>query len=261
MCSGNFACSDEAIERQGSPTTPGVFTVPAAKKAIVSDRNQFLQRVREQAARGRAYRVAVNPAATAEAAYVGAGIDPVASLLHEWIAVGGQGARVNGRTEFRSFIADFIARNKIRSSVRWSHPLLERWDIDALLQEQGVTVCAWSALAGEPVQLSRELMFAADLGITSVDWAVAETGSLALCAVPAQGRLASLLPPIYLAVVEPAQIVPDLFDLFRILENQKHELPSNLALVTGPSKTGDIELKLTTGVHGPGNVTLLVVEG
>src|SRR5207249_2523590 len=98
--------------------------------------------------------------------------------------------------------------------------------------------------------------FAADLGITSVDWAVAETGTLALCSSSAQGRVVSLLPPRYLAIVEPAQIVPDLFDLFAALEPRKTELPSNLTLVTGPSKTGDIELKLTTGVHGPGEVHL-----
>ncbi|RPI75374.1 MAG: lactate utilization protein C, partial [Planctomycetaceae bacterium] len=70
----------------------------------------------------------------------------------------------------------------------------------------------------------------------------------------------SLLPPRYLAIVEPSQIVPDLFDLFERLEQIKTDLPSNIVLVTGPSKTGDIELKLTTGVHGPGNVHLLVVE-
>ena len=50
------------------------------------------------------------------------------------------------------------------------------------------------------------------------------------------------------------------FDLFAGLEAHKHNLPSNLALVTGPSKTGDIELKLTTGVHGPGDVHVLVIE-
>ena len=70
----------------------------------------------------------------------------------------------------------------------------------------------------------------------------------------------SLLPATYLAIIEPSQIVPDLFDLFERIEERKHDLPSNIALVTGPSKTGDIELKLTTGVHGPGNVNVVIVE-
>ena len=87
-----------------------------------------------------------------------------------------------------------------------------------------------------------------------------QTGSLGLCSSRAQGRACSLLPPVYVAIVEPSQIVPDLFDVFAALESRKGDLPSNLVFVTGPSKTGDIELKLTTGVHGPGHVFLVVVE-
>ena len=90
--------------------------------------------------------------------------------------------------------------------------------------------------------------------------AVAETGSLLVGSSPAQGRVVSLLPPRFLAIVEPSQIVPDLFDAFARLEVIRGQLPSNLAFITGPSKTGDIELKLVTGVHGPGDVTLVVVE-
>jgi L-lactate dehydrogenase complex protein LldG len=105
--------------------------------------------------------------------------------------------------------------------------------------------------------------FSAGLGITSVDWAVAETGSLAVCARPGgRGRSVSLLPPVHIALLTPDQIVPDLFDLYQKLEQerQRSDLPSNVTLITGPSKTGDIQLKLTTGVHGPGEVHALVVE-
>jgi L-lactate dehydrogenase complex protein LldG len=247
------------VRIDGQYHLPASYVIPSASKPV-SDRKQFLQRIREQAARGRAYRVALNPAAGADAAYVGGGNDPVGSLLREWTAVGGKGFRANGIAEARRFIGEFAARNHVRSAVRWSHPLLDRIGVDAALNERGVGVRCWSELESESLPQSREALFAADLGITSVNWAVAETGTLALCAVSGRGRLASLLPPVYLAIVEPAQIIPDLFDLFHALEHEKHDLPSNLALVTGPSKTGDIELKLTTGVHGPGNVTLLIVE-
>jgi L-lactate utilization protein LutC len=124
----------------------------------------------------------------------------------------------------------------------------------------GAQVKNWAELASEPPDRRWPDAFAADLGITSVDFAIAETGSLALFSQASQGRVVSLLPPRALAIVEPGQILPDLFDLFTQLESRKAELPSNMVLVTGPSKTGDIELKLTTGVHGPGEVYLLVVE-
>lgn len=226
----------------------------------MADRNAFLARIREETARGRAHRVAVNPEATATTAYVGGGDDPAATLLAEWIAVGGKGQRVTGMAAAREFLRDFVLQRQVKSALRWRHPLLERLDIDAVLAAQKIDVFSWDELERQPVEQRWQAAFAAELGITSVDWAVAETGTLALCSRSGQGRVVSLLPPIYLAIVEPAQIVPDLFDLFAALEPQKHDLPSNIALVTGPSKTGDIELKLTTGVHGPGSVNLLIVS-
>lgn len=226
----------------------------------MADRQTFLDHVREAAARGRAHRVALNPEATHEHSYVGGGPDPVASLLAEWKAVGGSGDRVSGDAAARDFLSRFVLEHQCRSVVRWAHPLLERINVDAACTTASATVLDWDHLAKLPANERWPQAFAAGLGITSVDWAVAETGSLALFARPAQGRVVSLLPPRYLAIVEPSQIVPDLFDLFERLQPLKHDLPSNMVLVTGPSKTGDIELKLTTGVHGPGNVHLLVVE-
>ncbi len=224
------------------------------------DRDTFLARIREAAARGRAHRVAINPEATHKASYVGGGDDKVGMFLSEWIAVGGKGERVRGVEAARQFIASFLAASSPNSVLRWRHPLLERLELDRLLAESRIEIQGWEALETMAAEERWPSAFAAGLGITSVDWAVAETGTLALCSRPGQGRVVSLLPPTYLAVIEPGQIVPDLFDLFERLEREKHDLPSNVSLVTGPSKTGDIELKLTTGVHGPGNVHVLVVE-
>jgi L-lactate dehydrogenase complex protein LldG len=73
----------------------------------------------------------------------------------------------------------------------------------------------------------------------------------------------------HIAVVERQQIVPDLIDAFTLLTSKQHAhdqgkmttgLPSNVTFVTGPSKTGDIELQLTTGVHGPGKWRVIVIQ-
>ena len=226
----------------------------------MTDRSEFLAKVREATARGRAHRVALNPQATHAAAYVGGGDDRIATFLNEWIAVGGQGRRVTGVNEARQFLDDFFNQIRPASALFWSHPLIERLEIGRLQSERQIAIHRWDELEREPADARWPAAFSADLGITSVDWAVAETGTLALCSHPGQGRVVSLLPPAYLALIEPSQIVPDLFDLFERLEEHKANLPSNVTLVTGPSKTGDIELKLTTGVHGPGNVHVLVVE-
>lgn len=226
----------------------------------MADREVFLSRIREATARGRAHRVAVNPQASAEAAYVGGGTDPVETLLAEWQAVGGKGERLSNRTELASYLAGYLSPRKVRTAIRWSHPVLEKLRIDELLAELQVVVTPWDELACLSDEERWAPAFAADLGIASVTWAIAETGSLLMGSSPSQGRVVSLLPPMFLAILEPSQIVPDLFDAFARLESSKTQLPSNLAFITGPSKTGDIELKLVTGVHGPGDVTLLVLE-
>jgi L-lactate dehydrogenase complex protein LldG len=115
----------------------------------------------------------------------------------------------------------------------------------------------------------RESFFAADLGITGVDYLVAETGSIALLSGPDRPRSLSLLPPAHVAVAHRGQLLPDLFDLFEALPGLTPPgsptppglpLPACLSLITGPSKTGDIELKLVTGVHGPGMVDVVLVS-
>ena len=101
----------------------------------------------------------------------------------------------------------------------------------------------------------------ADLGVTGAAYGIAATGSLALSAARAGGRTAGLLPPVHLAFVRRRNLVPNASALFRALpERFSDGLPSQLVLATGPSRTGDIELILTTGVHGPGTVVIGILD-
>ena len=101
-------------------------------------------------------------------------------------------------------------------------------------------------------------MFQAEIGISGVDLAIADTGSLLVQARPGQERVTSLLPRTHVALVHETQIVPDMNSAFAWLAEQP--LSDNVTLITGPSKTGDIELQLTTGVHGPGHWHVLLVD-
>src|SRR5262249_2668163 len=165
-----------------------------------------------------------------------------------------------GTTEVYGFLSELIARHQAKTVLCWRHPVLERLGVENWLRSQNLTVHMWDHLEGEAPVQRWDRAFAADLGITSVYWAVAETGSLSVWSSSGgRGRAVSLLPPVHVAIFEPAQIVPDLFDLFTELEKIKQDFPSNVTLITGPSKTGDIQLKLTTGVHGPGEVHAVIV--
>ncbi len=103
-----------------------------------------------------------------------------------------------------------------------------------------------------------DALFAADIGITSVEAAVAETGSLVSVSGQEGWRSTSLLPVVHIAIVRAAQIVPDLYDLFE--SRLPKRIPTAITLISGPSKTADIEGILITGVHGPREVYVIVVD-
>lgn len=88
----------------------------------------------------------------------------------------------------------------------------------------------------------------ADLGITGARAGVALTGSIVVDAGRAGGRTVSLLPPVHLALLAAENIVETPGEHWRTLANP---MPSNLVQITGPSRSADIELVITLGVHGP----------
>jgi L-lactate utilization protein LutC len=224
-------------------------------------RETFLARVRQAAAAGRAHRVHLRDDLPERVGYCGAGADPVARLIDEVNAVGGQAHPAADLNEAREVLAGLLAQYAPQSALCWRHALLDRLGLSEVLSRRNIARLDHDSLAPLDQGEQRRQMFAAEIGISSVSLAVAETGTLVMQSGPGRERLASLLPPVHVAIVEAAQIVPDLFDAFALLDAEGLEnLPSNLVLITGPSKTGDIELTLTTGVHGPGKWHVIVVR-
>ncbi len=97
------------------------------------------------------------------------------------------------------------------------------------------------------------------VGVTTVRAAVALTGSIVIDSSVGGARVVSLLPDLHLAVVRRDQIVPTPGDVLRPLGRPDHPLPSNLFFVSGPSRSADIELQLTVGVHGPKEMMIALV--
>ena len=105
----------------------------------------------------------------------------------------------------------------------------------------------------------RALCATADIGITSADYVLADTGTLVLLSSPREARLISLLPPAHLAVVPRERILTGLDELLAVLPNPAVET-SSMVLITGPSRTADIEQILVRGVHGPGQITVVIAD-
>ncbi len=110
----------------------------------------------------------------------------------------------------------------------------------------------------------RELLAGADLGLTGADLAIAETGSLVLASGVGKGQGASLLPPSHVALFGRDQLVAGLEEAGVVLEAWHTAPPAgagaSVVIITGPSRTADIELTLTRGVHGPGEVHAVFVD-
>ncbi len=221
------------------------------------NRAAFLSRVREAAQRGRAHRVHLHEVPDGTG-YVGAAGDLCEALAAEVEAVGGSAHVVNDREGARAALNDLLRQYNARSAYCWQHPVLDRLALAELLREENVETHRHDTLTAMTPAARKARILAADIGISSVDVAIAETGTLVVCSRPGQERLATLLPPVHVAIVDAHQIVPDLFDAFERLDPLS--LASNIALITGPSKTGDIELQLTTGVHGPGKWHVIVIR-
>lgn len=164
-----------------------------------------------------------------------------------------------------------------KSVVRWDHPLLNRLNLESLPELDGVTIHTThttEARKGEqaaenlsPMQQAavKEKVEASFIGITSADYLVAATATLAMRSRPGHARSVSLVPAIHIVVIEEEKLLANLEELYTLLKWDPKEralgLTNCLSLVSGPSKTGDIELIMVHGAHGPRELHLFVVAG
>ncbi len=111
----------------------------------------------------------------------------------------------------------------------------------------------------ETVESFKERIFAVDAAVTTAAGAVADTGALILRPTRAEPRLMSLVPPVHIAVLAAEAIHPSLSEAMQD-GRWSADMPTNLLLISGPSKTADIELTLAFGVHGPKELIVFILD-
>jgi L-lactate utilization protein LutC len=227
----------------------------------MSSRQAFLERVRQSVQEGnRAGAAALLPERVG-IGYQGAA-DPLERFCTELTAAGGLPFVAPDAAAAWQRIHEILGARQVRKVVHGHGGLIDQLEVPARLRAEGIEA---ASTADIPPAAFRDTMFAADLGISNVEHMIAETGSIVIATRPDEPRGLSLLPPVHIALAHPRQILPDLFDLFDLFSPVADSAgpvlpPACLSIITGPSKTGDIELKLVTGVHGPGEVHVILVQ-
>jgi L-lactate utilization protein LutC len=217
-----------------------------------NSRDEFLQAVRRAVAEGNRPGSGALPE-RGPIGYQGGGRDPVTRFVEALTRAGGKVYVVRDENGILGKLSELVRGTGARRILLGRSPLLDRLPLQEHLTALGLEVTRVDTLSPTT---SRDSCFAAEVGISGVHALVAETGSLVIEARPDEPRSLSLLPLVHLAVAERRQLVPDLFDLFE----RADPMPSCLTLITGPSKTGDIELRLVTGVHGPGELHVILLD-
>ena len=217
-------------------------------------RSEFLQRVKDATAKSIPPHHEPVEKLNGEVGRAVSADDDIVSIYAERTETAGMNlVRATGTTEARQALAQILKDEGVETLHAWQTPGIE--ELTSGLD--GVSVTWWDAADVD----RKDAAYAMKCGLTTVDYAVAETGSLVVKADTTQGRSISMLGESHIAVVRTDQIVPDLHDLYsRLQEDFPDGLPSNVSLITGPSKTADIELQLVIGVHGPGVVHVILIE-
>ncbi|MGH7392871.1 MAG: LutC/YkgG family protein, partial [Candidatus Rokuibacteriota bacterium] len=186
---------------------------------------------------------------------------------HEFERVGGVFHRVGSVSEVPDVVARIARERGARRVASW-HPSTLAADFAAELERRGLEAEAMPP-AGPPASddaraALRARVAAADLGLTGADLAIAETGTLVLVSGSGRPRSTALLPPYHVAVFDREALVESLQQVGLVLEAwHDGSAPASrgaaIHFITGPSRTADIELTLTRGVHGPREVHAVFV--
>jgi L-lactate dehydrogenase complex protein LldG len=173
--------------------------------------------------------------------------------------VGGRFHRATTVESAFQYIEQVASVRQAKTIIAWETQVIDDIDLSGKLEEKGIEVLTETA--------EREFIPAAaasDVGVSGVDFALADTGTLVLLARKGQARSISLLPPVHIAVVKPEQLLSGLSDLFPLLRSEAEaeggDLSSAITFITGPSRTADIELTLVVGVHGPQQLHVVLLD-
>jgi L-lactate dehydrogenase complex protein LldG len=194
--------------------------------------------------------------------------DYQAKFEAEWERVAGIAGRVLNRDELQAVLHKILSAAETNAIALSRNPILEELHISDWLTAHKMTAASWADSAGSTDANSlaefNKASFNAGVGITGVDFVLAESGTLVLSSITEGAQVASLAPPIHIALYRRSQLVGSLDEVLAKLAISSlpdHPTPGRaVVFITGTSRTADIEQILVRGVHGPREVYAILVE-
>jgi L-lactate utilization protein LutC len=201
----------------------------------------------------------------------------VAHLEDELAKVAVRTYRTSNLAELEKTLADIFTSANATQAVLSRNPLLARLGIERRLRATGKSVAVWAAPPSSPgspadpsastthaEEVFRQHCFSAEVGITGVDFALAESGTLVVTSSTEGSQLTSLAPPVHVALYRREQVLATLEEVLRRLPDlcdPAAPIPGrSVVFITGTSRTADIEQILIRGVHGPREVHAILIE-
>ena len=187
----------------------------------------------------------------------------VSRFEEELAAVGAKHYRASTLPELDDILRGILNSAQARAVVISRNALLARLGFHEKILAWGTNAATWGS-NGDNESSFRAACFTAEVGITGVDFALAETGSLVLASLTEGSQLASLAPPVHVALYRREQVKASLDEILAGLpvsrDSKKPSPGRSVVFVTGTSRTADIEQILVRGVHGPRELHAILIE-
>lgn len=186
--------------------------------------------------------------------------EQVTEFLNNWQTLGGKGAVVKSTEEAVQYLQEWFGNLPLDQPNQQS---IISWNLLPAVAESAFSSLNWPLLryaqAAPAPQDRHKLAGQAELGVTGADWGIALSGTIVTTSNPQRGRAVSLLPPRHLTFLETSKLRNTTADILSEVAASGNP-PAALEFITGPSRTSDIEMDLSIGVHGPIEVYVLLID-